>query len=86
MQKYLVDNILAESINNYIFNKLTTKLSEDTKSISTEIGLWATPATWYSKYPHIKLELFEGKNLGELFNDGFTILENKIANYIHCAY
>jgi hypothetical protein len=55
VQKYLINNILSEAVNTLIYNKLTQKLASEGKSMSTEIGLWATPGTWFAKYPYIKL-------------------------------
>lgn len=55
-------------------------MASETKSLSTDIGLWATPATWHNRYPHIQLCLFENTNLSELFKQGFTVISNRFKN------
>jgi hypothetical protein len=55
VEKYLLDKVMGESINNHIFRKLSQQIKKQTISNNKEIGLWATPATWYQKYPNIRL-------------------------------
>lgn len=74
VQKYLVDNIMAEAVNKFIHGKLVSKLAQESKSLSTEIGLWATPATWHSKYPTIQLDMFQPTHLAQLFQQGHTVV------------
>lgn len=35
--------------------KLSQQIKKETLNNNKEIGLWATPATWYQKYQTIKL-------------------------------
>jgi hypothetical protein len=82
VEKYLIDNILSESLNTFVYEKLNTMVIGKGRNISTDIGLWATPATWTAKYPNVKLALFEAKNLAELFSSGITVLSNKFEGLI----
>lgn len=76
VQKYLVDSILSEAVNHYIYKKVIKEIARKSQSINSSLGLWATPATWYSKYPNIKLELFEGPNLAQLLGElGWTVIQ-----------
>lgn len=58
-----MEKVISESVHTVLYQKITTKIKESADSINTEIGLWATPATWLAKYPNIQLTLFKGQRL-----------------------
>lgn len=71
---------MSESINRYLLSKLSKRIREEAKSNNREIGLWATPATWYQKYPQVGLNFFSGEQLNQLVNRGWTVSEKYVAN------
>ena len=55
VEKFLIDKILSEGVNNYLYREAIQRIQKEGERMGTEIGLWATPATWYARYPNIKL-------------------------------
>lgn len=45
-----------------------------------EIGLWATPATWYQRYPNKPLNYLSGKFIGELVGKNWAFMGNYVGN------
>jgi hypothetical protein len=80
VEKFLLDKIMMESINHLIFTKLSVKIKEQSISNNKEIGLWATPATWYQKYPNQRLDFLPGVFLNSLLNKDWAILPNYTSN------
>lgn len=50
VQKYLIDQILSESVNNFIFKEVQQQLSIEIQNYTTGVASWATPQTWVSQY------------------------------------
>ena len=46
---------MSESVHVYLLKFITKELKEEGDKISSQMGLWATPATWFAKYPHVPL-------------------------------
>jgi hypothetical protein len=55
-----------ESVNNYIYLKLSEQIQKDSINLNKEIGLWATPATWFQKYPNIPLNSIPNQLISDL--------------------
>ena len=67
-------------MNQFIFKKISAQLEEKAININRGIVHWATPATWYQKYPQRRLESIEGKCMAELFGKGWLIKSNFVKN------
>lgn len=80
MEKFILDKVMSESINNHLFSKLSKRIREEAMSNNREIGLWATPATWYQKYPQVGLNFLSGEQVNQLINRGWTVSERYVAN------
>jgi hypothetical protein len=80
VEKFLIGKVMMEAVNHLIFTKLSQKIKEESNSNNKEIGLWATPATWYHKYPKQTLDFMPKEFLGALLNRGWAILPNYTSN------
>ena len=76
VEKFLIDKVMMEAINHLVFTKLSQKIKEVSTSNNKEIGLWATPATWYHRYPNQKLHFLPREFLAALLNKGWALLSN----------
>lgn len=54
-EKFVLDKVMTETVNGFLFAKLSHLIRRESVSSNKEIGLWATPATWLQKYPHLGL-------------------------------
>lgn len=74
VEKYIMEKVMFESAHNILYGKITAKLVSRIQSTNTDIGLWATPATWKAKYPDIPLTIFKGQHLSRLHKDGYLTI------------
>lgn len=58
----------------FVLRELGKRLAAEGAGRSKQIGLWATPATWKQKYPHIPLEFIPPNALGQLLTRGWTVI------------
>lgn len=80
VEKFLLDRVLAEAVNHYLYQQLLKTTREKADSLNREVGLWATPATWQQKYPKVPLNAIPSPNLAELLTRGWTALPNYFPN------
>ena len=69
-----------ESVNNYIYLKLSQQIQKDSINLNKEIGLWATPATWFQKYPTVQLNSIPNQLISDLSNKGWSIQSKYFKN------
>lgn len=55
VDKFVMDKVIGECANNFFYQLLAKEVRESSVRVHKEIGLWATPASWYQKYPQISL-------------------------------
>ena len=64
VEKFILDKVLPECVNQFIYEMLAVKVKKNGVSLNKEIGLWATPATWMQKYPKSQLDSLPSQYFG----------------------
>ena len=76
VQKYILNKVLMESINHYIFMQISQKIKEESLRFNKQIGLWATPATWIQKYPKERLNFLDNQAINQLITKGWSFMKD----------
>ena len=63
VEKFVMDKVLAECANQFIYQNLVEKIKKKSISVNKEIGLWATPISWKQQYPQSTLDYIPAKTL-----------------------
>ena len=80
VEKFILDKVLPECVNQFIYEMLAVKVKKNGVSLNKEIGLWATPATWMQKYPKSQLDSLPSQYFGQLLGRGWTVVPNFLSS------
>ena len=67
-----------------MFKAIGDELEAETNKNYSQIGLWATPQTWYQKYPHIQLNFLESNTLSSIASNGYAVQRNYLSGNLNC--
>lgn len=78
-----MDKVIGECANHYFFQMLAKEVRDNSNRVHKEIGLWATPASWFQKYQNVKLEFISNTAFAQLMSNGFATMKKFIRNDIN---